>query len=132
MLESELYDRESHDNTTGGRDAGELTPTVPAAVFQPPQVVFQPPAARPDPVSPPSPPRTETASQPASSGPASHGEGSGDDDDTTGTGRRRRRRSGRGRGRAGEQDAAAEAGDGAPEAQDGEPGQEPADAAASG
>ena len=133
MLESELYDRESHDNTTGGRGAGELTPAVPAAVFQPPQVVFQPPAARPDPVSPPSQARTETGSQPASSGSAGHAEGGGDDDDATGTGRRRRRRSSRGRGRTGEQDAAAEAGDGAPEAQDGESGQEPAaDAASSG
>jgi ribonuclease E len=134
MLESELYDRESHDNTTGGSGAGELTPVVPAAVFQPPQVVFQPPAARPDPVSPPSQARTETGSQPASSGPPGHAEGGGDDDDATGTGRRRRRRSSRGRGRNGEQDAAAaEAGDGAPEAQDGESGQEPAaDAASSG
>jgi ribonuclease E len=133
MLESELYDRESHDNTTGGRDAGELTPAVPAAVFQPPQVVFQPPAAQPDPVSPPAQARTETGSQPASPGPAGHAEGGGDDDDATGTGRRRRRRSGRGRGRTGEQDAAAEGGDGAPEAQDRGSGQEPAaDAASSG
>ena len=44
MLENELYDREFNDNATGGRDAGELNPAVPAAVFQPPQVVFQPPA----------------------------------------------------------------------------------------
>jgi ribonuclease E len=132
MLESELYDRESHDNTTAGRGAGELTPAVPAAVFQPPPVVFQPPAARPDPVSPPEQARTETGSQPASSGSAGHAEGGGgDDDDAAGTGRRRRRRSSRGRGRTGEQDAAAEAGDGAPEAQDGESGQEPAAAAAS-
>ena len=131
MLESELYDRESNDNTTGGRDAGELTPAVPAAVFQPPRVVFQPPAERPDPVAPAPQGRTETASQPASSGLASHPEGSGDDDDATGSGRRRRRRSGRGRGRNGEQDTA-EAGDGAPQAQDAEPGQEPAaDAAGS-
>jgi ribonuclease E len=130
MLESELHDRESDDNTTGGHDAGELTPAVPAAVFQPPQVVFQPPAARPDPVSPPAQARTETASQPASSGPADHADG-GDDDDAAGAGRRRRRRSGRGRGRNGEQDAAAETADSAPEAQDSEPGQEPA-AAASG
>src|SRR6266700_656405 len=48
MLESELYDRESHDNATGGHGAGELNPAVPAAVFQPPQVVFQPPTARPE------------------------------------------------------------------------------------
>ena len=72
MLESELYDRESNDDTTGGRGAGELTPAVPAAVFQPPQVVFQPPAARPDPVSPPAQARTESASQPASSASAGH------------------------------------------------------------
>ena len=130
MLESELHDRESDDNTTGGHGAGELTPAVPAAVFQPPQVVFQPPEARPDPVSPPAQARTETASQPASSGPAGHADG-GDDDDAAGAGRRRRRRSGRGRGRNGEQDAAAETADSAPEAQDSEPGQEPA-AAASG
>jgi len=129
MLESELHDRESHDNATGGHGAGELTPAVPAAVFQPPQVVFQPPTARPDPVSPPSQARTETASQPASSGPAGHADG-GDEDDAAGAGRRRRRRSGRGRGRNGEQDAAAEAVDSAPEAQDSEPGQEPAGAAA--
>ena len=131
MLESELHDRESDDNTTGGHGAGELTPAVPAAVFQPPQVVFQPPAARPDPVSPPAQARTETASQPASSGPVGHADGGGDDDDAAGAGRRRRRRSGRGRGRNGEQDAAAETADSAPEAQDSEPGQEPA-AAASG
>jgi ribonuclease E len=131
MLESELHDRESDDNTTGGRGAAELTPAVPAAVFQPPQVVFQPPPVRPDPVSPPAHARTETASPPASSEPAGHAEGGGDDDDTAGAGRRRRRRSGRGRGRNGEQDAAAEAGDGTPEAQDGELGQEPAADAAS-
>ena len=52
MLESELYDREFNDNAAGGREAGELNPMVPAAVFQPPQVVFQPPAARPEPVRP--------------------------------------------------------------------------------
>jgi ribonuclease E len=147
MLESELHDRESDDHTTGGRGAGELTPAVPAAVFQPPQVMFQPPPARPDPVAPPAqarteppaqartePPaqaRTESASPPTSSGPAGSAEGGGDDDDTAGAGRRRRRRSGRGRGRNGEQDAAAETGDGTPEVQDGEPGQEPAADAAS-
>ena len=49
MLESELYDRESNDNATGGRGAGELNQAVPAAVFQPPQVVFQPPTARSEP-----------------------------------------------------------------------------------
>ena len=45
---------------------------------------------------------------------------SGDDDDGTGPGRRRRRRPSRGRGRNGDQDAAAEAGDGPPETQGGE------------
>jgi ribonuclease E len=52
MLESELHDRENNDNA-GGRGTGELTsppsPSVPAAVFQPPQVVFQPPAIQPEP-----------------------------------------------------------------------------------
>jgi len=125
MLESELYDRESNDNSTGGRGAGELTPAVPAAVFQPPQVVFQPPAARPDPVSPPAQTRTETAGKPATSGPAGDGEGAASaDDDAAGAGRRRRRRSGRGRVPAGDQDVAASAGDGPQESHDGEPGQE--------
>jgi len=136
MLESELYDRESHDNATGGRASGELNPSapaVPAAVFQPPQVLFQPPTARPEPARPeparpeparPEPARSEPArseparSEPAradapdpagSSGPASHGEGAADEDDGAGPGRRRRRRSSRGRGRTGDQDAEANA-----------------------
>ena len=59
MLESELHDRDSHDNAGSGRGAAELNqpaPSVPAAVFQAPQVVFQPPAvqAEPAPASPPS------------------------------------------------------------------------------
>ena len=52
MLESELNDREFDDNAGGGRGTGELSrpaPSVPAAVFQPPQVVFQPPAPRAEP-----------------------------------------------------------------------------------
>ncbi len=72
MLDSELYDRESNDSAStdgasrdstsssapaaeaiGGRGAGEVSPAVPAALFQPPpSVVFQPPTARPDPVGP--------------------------------------------------------------------------------
>jgi hypothetical protein len=61
MLDSELYDRESHDNATGGPGAGDVTPApaVPAAVFQPPQVVFQPPAALPEPA-----PKQESAARP--------------------------------------------------------------------
>ena len=46
MLDSELNDREFNDNTGGGRGTEELSPpapSVPAAVFQPPQVLFQPP-----------------------------------------------------------------------------------------
>src|SRR6266568_2089474 len=35
MLESELYDRESHDNATGGHGAGELNPAEPAAELAP-------------------------------------------------------------------------------------------------
>src|ERR1700677_2352749 len=52
MLESELYDREFDNDGKSGRGAGEVAgPAVPAAVFQPPQVVFQPPPspqARPE------------------------------------------------------------------------------------
>jgi ribonuclease E len=129
MLESELYDRDSDDNATGGRGGGELNPTapatppapaVPAAVFQPPQVLFQPPTPRPEPV------RAEPAraGAPDSSGapdPAGSGEGAADEDDG-GPGRRRRRRSSRSRGRTGDQDAESDAGDAPPEpaAQDGE------------
>src|SRR5690242_8199979 len=150
MLDSELYDRESHDNATGGSGAGDINPApaVPAAVFQPPQVVFQPPAARPEsaaksesapPARPDTASRPETAGQAGSAdragsaGPAGNGDGAGDDDDGTGTGRRRRRRSSRTRGRTGDQDTAAEGTDAAPESQDSEPGQDAAaDAAGSG
>src|SRR5689334_6747133 len=148
MLDSELYDRESNDSTSrasapadgvsrdnspGGRGAGDLNPSapaapvVPAALFQPPApVLFQPPTVRPEPVAPP---RAESQA-PASGSPApsagardgvrdSAGDGDGhdgpgDDDDGAGAGRRRRRRSSRGRGRNGE-DAAADAGDSQPE-----------------
>src|SRR5690242_2916978 len=137
MLDSELYDRESHDSATGGSGAGDINPApaVPAAVFQPPQVVFQPPAARPEsaaksesapPARPDTAGRPETAGQAGSAdragsaGPAGNGDGAGDDDDGTGTGRRRRRRSSRTRGRTGDQDTAAEGTDAAP---DSEPGQ---------
>jgi ribonuclease E len=123
MLESELYDRENNDNAGSGRGTGELNPpapSVPAAVFQAPQVVFQPPAARsePAPASPPS-GSARPASQPSGSarpagtpgnGEAADGEG-GADDDGAGTGRRRRRRPSRSRTRNGDQDVAAEAGD---------------------
>src|SRR5271165_1860005 len=121
MLESELYDREFNDNP-GGRDAGELNPAVPAAVFQPPPVVFQPPPARPEPVRPEPAPSGQAASPaPAGTGGNADGAGSfGDDDDGTAAGRRRRRRPSRGRGRNGDQDVAAEAGDGQPETQAGE------------
>ena len=143
MLDSELYDRESHDNPASGRGAGDVAsaPAVPAAVFQPPQVVFQPPQARPEPITPTARPesdasaRPETAGRPAgSAGEAGNGESAADDDDGTGAGRRRRRRSSRGRGRNGDQDTAAEASEGATEAQDGETGQDavPAEAAAGG
>src|SRR6266568_7251727 len=73
MLESEPNDREFNDSATGGRGAGELSPGVPAAVFQPPQVVFQPPTVRPEPARP-EPARSEPArSEPARSEPASTG-----------------------------------------------------------
>jgi ribonuclease E len=141
MLESEPYDKEFNDNPASGRDAGELNPAVPAAVFQPPQVVFQPPAARPAPARPEPAPPSQAA---GSSGPAGTSAGSnagtsaenggnsesaegagnsGEDDDGTGPGRRRRRRPSRGRGRNGDQDAAAEAGDGQPEPQSAQGGE---------
>jgi ribonuclease E len=129
MLESELYDRDSHDNATSGRGAGELNPSVPAAVFQPPQVLFQPPVARPEPAS--AGPRSRPLGSQGSSG-ASGSSGTdagpnartddgaepaaspGDDDDP---GRRRRRRPSRTRAKAGDTDAAAESGDTPPEGQ---------------
>ena len=138
MLENELYDREFNDNATGGREAGELNPAVPAAVFQPPQVVFQPPAGRPASTRPePAPPAQAAGSPPpagsnagTSTGPsagksesAEAAGSSGDDDDAAGPGRRRRRRPSRGRGRTGDQDAAAEAGDGQPEPQNAQGGE---------
>ncbi len=122
MLESELYDRESDDNAAGGRDAGELNPAVPAAVFHPPQVVFQPPTARPEPVRPEAAPPAQTPGSPAPAGTGGNADGGGspgDDDDGTAAGRRRRRRPSRGRGRNGDE-AAAEAGDGQQETQAGE------------
>ena len=142
MLENELYDREFNDNATGGREAGELNPAVPAAVFQPPQVVFQPPAERSAPTRPEPAPPAQAAGSPApagsnagtstgpsagkSAGTSESAEGagsSGDDDDAAGPGRRRRRRPSRGRGRTGDQDAAAEAGDGQPEPQSAQGGE---------
>ena len=115
MLESELYDREFNDNA-GGRGADELTPSVPAAVFQPPQVVFQPPTVRPEPERPPgsSAPAgadTDTGTAAAANGSADAGS-AGDDD---GPGRRRRRRPSRSRARSGDAETAAEAGEAQPE-----------------
>ena len=67
MLDSELNDRESNDNPAAGCGAGELNPGVPAAVFQPPQVLFQPPTARSEPgrPEPNSPGQAGEASAPA-------------------------------------------------------------------
>src|SRR5216684_2909934 len=122
MLESELYDREFNDNAAGGRGAGELNPSVPAAVFQPPQVLFQPPATRPEPerAEPAQPSQATGSAATAGTGAgtsqsAEPAASSGDDDDGTGPARRRRRRPSRGRGRNGDQDTAAEVGDGQPE-----------------
>jgi ribonuclease E len=142
MLESEPYDKEFNDNPASGRDAGELNPAVPAAVFQPPQVVFQPPAARPAPARPEPAPPSQAAGSPGpagtsagsnagtsaenseNSGSAEGAGNSGEDDDGTGPGRRRRRRPSRGRGRNGDQDTAAEAGgDGQPEPQSAQGGE---------
>jgi ribonuclease E len=127
MLESELNDRESNDNATGGRGAGELNPgvpSVPAAVFQPPQVVFQPPPVRSEPTQagqtagPARPAGTQGSTDAA--GDSGSSAASGDDDDGASPGRRRRRRPSRGRSRAGDQDAATEAGDAQPEPQGGQ------------
>jgi ribonuclease E len=137
MLESELYDRDSNDDAAGGRGASELnpnTPSVPAAVFQPPPVVFQPPTARPEPAQ-----ADPASGSSASSGPSGTKSGTqgdaeaagsfagpggpggpgvlGDDDDGSASGRRRRRRPSRGRSRNGDQDATAEAVDDQPENQ---------------
>jgi ribonuclease E len=122
MLESELNETQSNDNTAGGGDAGELNPSspaVPAAVFQPPQVVFQPPAARPErPAPDPAPGSSRAAGAPGGSDPDGDADG---DDDGAASGRRRRRRSSRSRAKGGEQDAPAAVGDaeaGADAAQD--------------
>ena len=157
MLESELNDREFDDNAGGGRGTGELSrpaPSVPAAVFQPPQVVFQPPAPRaePSPRAEPAPGgEPSDASRPDSSRPDSsradssrsagpgNGEAPGDgsaDDDGAGPGRRRRRRPSRSRARSADSDAGAETDDaaagqdaddaGGPQDADGAQGQPPA------
>ncbi len=110
MLESEPHDRENNDNAGGGRAAGELNtpaPNVPAAVFQPPQVLFQPPAIRAEPAAASQPSASTRPAGPPGTGEAA-GEGGPDDD---GAARRRRRRPSRSRSRNGDQDAAAEAGD---------------------
>jgi ribonuclease E len=123
MLESELYDRDFNDNATSGRGAGELNPSVPAAVFQPPQVLFQPPVARPEPARPEPAQAGQGSGSSASSGSsgpddgADSAAGSADDDDQ---GRRRRRRPSRARARAGDTDAAAESGDTPAESQGGQ------------
>src|SRR5580693_896465 len=145
MLESELYDRDSNGDAAGGRDASELNPSVPAAVFQPPPVVFQPPTARPEPAqadpasgsSPSGPSETKAGTQgdaeAAGSFAGSGGPGVlGDDDDGSASGRRRRRRPSRGRSRNGDQDATAEAVDDQPENQAAEVAQGSPDEAGNG
>jgi ribonuclease E len=142
MLDSELNDRESNDNTAG-RGAPELTRGVPAAVFQPPPVVFQPPAVRPEPAWPestrpestrpestrpestrPESARPEQAQAPArsqapagtrgsSGGQAGDPGAPGDDDDGAGNGRRRRRRPTRSQ--PGSSSRTGDGGEGAPE-----------------
>jgi ribonuclease E len=64
MLDSEPSNRETDNNESSGHAAvpaaattpastnAPVAPAVPAAVFQPPQVLFQPPAAAPAPASP--------------------------------------------------------------------------------
>jgi ribonuclease E len=124
MLESEPNDREFNNDATDGRGTGELNPSVPsvpAAVFQPPQVMFQPPAVRPEPSQPgQTPGSSRSAGTQGSQGSQGSAEPTGDagaprdDDEGAGAGRRRRRRPSRGRSKAGDQDATAEAGDAQP------------------
>jgi ribonuclease E len=155
MLDSELHDRDSNDNAAGGnnaaggRGAGELNPSVPAAVFQPPPVVFQPPTERPETARPETAPPGPASGSAGPAGPARNAgseggseaaggsagsAGSGDDDDGSGPGRSRsrRRRPSRARARNGDQDATAAAGDDQPDSQGGEGAQDaqaaPADA----
>src|ERR1700746_367490 len=93
MLESELYDRDSHDNAGSGRGAAELNqpaPSVPAAVFQAPQVVFQPPAVQSEP-APASQPSGSARSASPPSGPARPGGSAGDRRAIRGAWGRRRR-----------------------------------------
>jgi ribonuclease E len=120
MLDSELHDREDNDNAGNGRGAGELNsppPSVPAAVFQAPQVLFQPPAVRePVPASPPSGSARPAGGPAGGSGNGEPADDGGTDDDGPAGGRRRRRRPSRSRARNGEADPAAEADD-APEGQ---------------
>ncbi len=146
MLESEPNDREFHDHATGGRGAGAgelspgqagLQPSVPAALFQPPQVVFQPPppptAWEPSPASPPptsarsagasSAARTEGADQHRTPADSAGGEDAAEDG--TAAGRRRRRRPSRSRARTGDQDPAGEGDDAAPPSQAAQTGQDP-------
>jgi ribonuclease E len=133
MLESELHDSDSHDDATGGRGAGELNPSVPAAVFQPPPVVFQPlfqpPTAPPESEQAGPGPGSPVPSRSSGGRAGAQGDAeetgsfadsgvSGEDDDGSASGRRRRRRPSRGRARNGDQDAAADAGDDQPEGQD--------------
>jgi len=142
MLDNELNETPNNDHTTGGRGSAELTSGVPAALFQPPQVVFQPPAVRPEPARPeparpepgrPESGRSEQAQAPArSQGPAgpqgsSAGQAgdAGDDEDGAGNGRRRRRRPARSQARTGE------AGDGAQESDAQPAAPQPASQAAS-
>ena len=152
MLDSELHDRESHDNADkrpwcrrrnpgpGGARGG--VPAAAGGCSSRPRRVPSP-RRSPSPRAPARPRRRGSAGNRRPGGIRTAGrdprvrrptsDGAGDDDDGTGTGRRRRRRSSRARGRTGDQDAAAEGTGAAPESQDSEPGQDaPAGAAGSG
>jgi ribonuclease E len=98
-------------------------PGVPAATFQPPQVIFQPPAstsAAPAAAAPAAPAAAAPPARPAKDQPAADDQAEPGDGETEGPGRRRRRRGSRSRGRGAEtdggQDAAADGAQAAEEA----------------
>ncbi len=87
-----------HGEPPSAADIGQGIPPVPAATFQPPQVIFQPPAVTP----------TVTDEGSDTTSDATH-EPSGDGEGASG--RRRRRRGGRGRGKSGDGTGAGDAAD---------------------
>ena len=89
-----------------GQPAQAEPPAIPAATFQPPQVIFQPPSApAAAPVAAPVKAAPVKEDEPQGDAPAEH-----DDADADGTGRRRRRRGSRSRARTSETEPEQDAG----------------------